>query len=230
MIAEDLAKGVLIDTAVERAGDICLKEDDPQEVTLTDEPDDCSGWFIPAERRVTPRPRALARLGTGPRSRRRLQEPHRAGVPRRRDPRLGPAEESRHRGHVRRPPGTLRDLISDEVRDVFAGALTPLWTEAWHLGYAVSEVPRHRAACRLHRERRPRAPAGVHRHRGGALALPGLPHRAGEQRGPCRAHRPHRGGQGDQLGCDPVLPGQRGHPQAPARIAGRVRDLRGHGG
>ena len=31
---------------------------------------------------------------------------------------------------------TLRDLISDEVRDVFAGTLTPLWTEAWHLGYA----------------------------------------------------------------------------------------------
>ena len=30
---------------------------------------------------------------------------------------------------------TLRDLISDEVRDVFADILTPLWTEAWHLGY-----------------------------------------------------------------------------------------------
>ena len=31
---------------------------------------------------------------------------------------------------------TLRDLIGDEVRDVFTGALTPLWTDAWHLGYA----------------------------------------------------------------------------------------------
>jgi 8-oxo-dGTP pyrophosphatase MutT (NUDIX family)/2'-5' RNA ligase len=30
---------------------------------------------------------------------------------------------------------TLRDLIGDEVRDVLAGTLTPLWTEAWHLGY-----------------------------------------------------------------------------------------------
>jgi 8-oxo-dGTP pyrophosphatase MutT (NUDIX family)/2'-5' RNA ligase len=33
---------------------------------------------------------------------------------------------------------TLRDLISDEVRDVFTGVLTPLWTEAWHLGYAAA--------------------------------------------------------------------------------------------
>ena len=30
---------------------------------------------------------------------------------------------------------TLRDLICDEVRDVFGNVLTPLWTEAWHLGY-----------------------------------------------------------------------------------------------
>ena len=32
--------------------------------------------------------------------------------------------------------GVLRDLISDEVREVFSSVLTPLWTEAWHLGYA----------------------------------------------------------------------------------------------
>ena len=35
--------------------------------------------------------------------------------------------------------GTLRDLISDEVRDVFNATLTPLWTEAWHLGYAAAK-------------------------------------------------------------------------------------------
>ena len=34
---------------------------------------------------------------------------------------------------------TLRDLIGDEVRDVFSGVLTPLWTEAWHLGYAAAK-------------------------------------------------------------------------------------------
>jgi 8-oxo-dGTP pyrophosphatase MutT (NUDIX family) len=33
----------------------------------------------------------------------------------------------------------LRDLISDEVREVFSGVLTPLWTEAWHLGYAAAK-------------------------------------------------------------------------------------------
>ena len=55
---------------------------------------------------------------------------------------------------------TLRDLIGDEVRDVFSDTLAPLWTEAWHLGYAVSEVPRHRPARGLHREGRRRAPAG----------------------------------------------------------------------
>ena len=35
--------------------------------------------------------------------------------------------------------GTLRDLIGDEVRDVFSAVLTPLWTEAWHLGYAAAK-------------------------------------------------------------------------------------------
>ena len=35
--------------------------------------------------------------------------------------------------------GVLRDLISDEVREVFSGVLTPLWTEAWHLGYAAAK-------------------------------------------------------------------------------------------
>src|SRR6185312_16054570 len=35
--------------------------------------------------------------------------------------------------------GTLRDLIGDEVRDVFKAVLTPLWTEAWHLGYAAAK-------------------------------------------------------------------------------------------
>ena len=40
--------------------------------------------------------------------------------------------------------GTLRDLIGDEVQDVFSDVLTPLWTEAWHLGYASAKSPRHR--------------------------------------------------------------------------------------
>src|SRR5262249_13943551 len=34
---------------------------------------------------------------------------------------------------------TLRDLISDEVKQVFSEVLTPLWTEAWHLGYAAAK-------------------------------------------------------------------------------------------
>ena len=37
------------------------------------------------------------------------------------------------------PTATLRDLIGDEVREVFSGVLTPLWTEAWNLGYAAAK-------------------------------------------------------------------------------------------
>ena len=76
MIAEDIAKGVLIDTAVERAGDICLADDDGHGLVWAGK--EIQGEVQEPRLRES---RALARLGAGPRSRRRLQEPHRAGFP-----------------------------------------------------------------------------------------------------------------------------------------------------
>ena len=48
MIAEDLAKGVLIDTAVERAGDICLKADDDDGPDACGSPRPVPGSYPPA--------------------------------------------------------------------------------------------------------------------------------------------------------------------------------------
>ena len=88
MIAEDIAKGVLIDTAVEtRRGHLpqggrrwagrCRYPRRPGHPGPAPElpyPESISGRYEVVSR-------ALARLGAGPRPRRTVQEPHRAGVP-----------------------------------------------------------------------------------------------------------------------------------------------------
>ena len=73
MIAEDIAKGVLLDVAVERAEGYLPQERRRRRGFSRDQ------RRHPCRRRKSRR--SLARLGTGPRSRRRLQEPHRAGLP-----------------------------------------------------------------------------------------------------------------------------------------------------
>ena len=62
--------------------------------------------------------------------------------------------------------GTLRGLIGDEVRDVFGGVLTPLWTEAWNLGYASAKSLVTGEPADFTVKHDGEAPAGVHRHRG----------------------------------------------------------------
>ena len=162
MIAEDVAKGVLLDVAVERAGDICLKADDGDEATMRQS-------SMPARAsQLTTIVKAAAHwpgwerdLGlVGAYKNLIGQAFHDA------EARGSELRKKAATGGMFVSSGTLRDLIGDEVRDVFSGVLTPLWTEAWHLGYASAKSPRHRAARRLHRQGRRRAPAGVHRHRG----------------------------------------------------------------
>ena len=135
-IAEDVAKGVLLDVAVERAGDICLKDDSPYKWEVyADEPVDCSGWFKAMdEAEVVKAPRwpgwerDLGLVGAY----KNLigQAFHDA------EARGSALRRKAATGGMFVSSGTLRGLIGDEVRDVFSSVLTPLWTEAWNLGYA----------------------------------------------------------------------------------------------
>ena len=143
MIAEDLAKGVLIDTAVERAGDICLKGDEPFLPVPRDKDtwtgcmgDDPDGWLRPGnappvDKAAAHRPGWERDLGlVGAYKNLIGQAFHDA------ETRATGLRKKAATGGMFVSSGTLRDLISDEVHDVFSGVLTPLWTEAWHLGYA----------------------------------------------------------------------------------------------
>ena len=137
MISEDLAKGVLIDTAVERAGSIVFAGDEgpaesgwlgePVQKTDTvavrpDEPSDVRwpGWE-----------RDLGLVGA---YKNLIGQAFHDAESRGSDLRKKAAT-----GGMFVSQSTLRDLISDEVRDVFGHVLTPLWTEAWHLGYAAAK-------------------------------------------------------------------------------------------
>jgi 8-oxo-dGTP pyrophosphatase MutT (NUDIX family) len=141
MIAEDIAKGVLLDVAVERAESVCLKNDEParaaragvQPVTLsvvgpvpfTDDALNASSHHWPGWERD---------LGlVGAYKQQIGQAFHDA------ETRASGLRKKAATGAMFVSNATLRDLIGDEVREVFAGTLTPLWTEAWHLGYAAAK-------------------------------------------------------------------------------------------
>lgn len=157
-IAEDIAKGVLIDTAVERASDICLRAETaliPWEAGGPDEgfpggPDIVLAAGVGDHERGARDDDAddIAKAGAG--------DAHWPGWER--DLGLVGAykvligqafHDAEARGSALRKKaatggmfvssGTLRGLISDEVRDVFSSVLTPLWAEAWHLGYAAAK-------------------------------------------------------------------------------------------
>ena len=136
MIAEDIAKGVLLDVAVERAESIALSGNWDL-VDAGDAPGGV-GWFLDKA--------DADRLAAA-------DHPHWPGWER--DLGLVGAyknligqafHDAEARGSELRKKaatggmfvssGTLRGLIGDEVRDVFSGVLEPLWTEAWNLGYA----------------------------------------------------------------------------------------------
>ncbi len=136
MIAEDIAKGVLIDTAVERAGDICLKADGP---VACGSPRPVSGSYPPAADDVFKAsslhwPGWERDLGLVGAYKHLIGQAFRDAETRGSELRKKAAT-----GAMFVSGPVLRDLISDEVREVFSGVLTPLWTEAWHLGYAAAK-------------------------------------------------------------------------------------------
>jgi len=137
MIAEDIAKGVLIDTAVERAGDICLTKD-AYEWAGDAESARESGYSAPSGHPEVTKAahwpgweRDLGLVGAY----KNLigQAFHDA------ETRGSELRKKAATGGMFVSNSTLRDLISDEVRDVFSGVLKPLWTEAWNLGYAAAK-------------------------------------------------------------------------------------------
>ena len=130
MIAEDVAKGVLLDVAVERAGDICLRGD------LLDEDPAAAGATAvaagaPVVKAAPHWPGWERDLGlVGAYKNLIGQAFHDA------EARGSELRKKAATGGMFVSSGTLRGLIGDEVRDVFSGVLEPLWTEAWNLGYA----------------------------------------------------------------------------------------------
>ena len=127
-ISEDIAKGILIDVAVEHAGDICLSKADYEwqdDAGPAAAPDDA---FKASSRHWPGWERDLGLVG------RYKQEISQAFHDA--ETRASSLRKKAATGGMYVSSSTLRDLISDEVRDVFSGALTPLWEAAWHLGYA----------------------------------------------------------------------------------------------
>ena len=149
-ISEDLAKGILIDVAVESAGDMCLKADlddgpvasglfPPDPYPERRSPDYCWKSWPP---RHTDECDCIAKsaphwpgwerdLGLVGRYKQAISQAFHDAEARGSDLRKKAAT-----GAMFVSNGTLRDLIGDEVREVFTEALTPLWTHAWNLGYA----------------------------------------------------------------------------------------------
>jgi len=146
MIAEDIAKGVLLDVAVERAGDICIAGDaalmdDVGTKAALGRPDfhgfpagpelDGDLHQIPVVKAAAHWPGWERDLGLVGAFKNLIgQAFHDA------ETRGSELRKKAATGGMYASNATLRDLISDEVREVFSGVLTPLWTEAWNLGYA----------------------------------------------------------------------------------------------
>ena len=130
-IAEDIAKGVLIDTAVERAGDICLKSSGDSVLDDYDLAEDAAVFAAPVVKAAAAHwpgwERDLGLVGAY----KNLigQAFHDA------EARGSALRKKAATGGMFVSNGVLRDLISDEVREVFTKALTPMWEEAWDLGY-----------------------------------------------------------------------------------------------
>jgi 8-oxo-dGTP pyrophosphatase MutT (NUDIX family) len=136
MIAEDIARGVLIDTAVERAGDICLKADDDGPVACGS-PRPVPDSYPPAgevTKAAAHWPGWERDLGLVGAYKNLIGQAFHDAEAKGSDLRRKAATGGMYVSNA-----TLRDLISDEVRDVFSGVLAPLWTEAWHLGYAAAK-------------------------------------------------------------------------------------------
>lgn len=112
MIAEDTAKGVLIDVAVARAASVALTSEE----ILAKEEQQWPGWQHDI---------ALVGEYRGMISQ-AFQDTEIQGRELRKEAAAGKMFVS---------AGTLHDLVSGIARDVFIKTMTPLWTKAWDLGY-----------------------------------------------------------------------------------------------
>ena len=145
-IAEDLAKGVLLDVAVERAAAIAEKDDSPYEwEILEDEGHDCAEWFkamgsdeiIPVREMIAKQAQwpgwehdlGLVGAYTGIISQ-AFQDAEIKGQQIRKDVAMG---------RMYATAGTMLGLISDAARDILGEAMNPLWVKAWNLGYASAQ-------------------------------------------------------------------------------------------
>jgi 8-oxo-dGTP pyrophosphatase MutT (NUDIX family) len=113
MIAEDVAKGVLIDVAVARAASTALISEE----ILAKEEQQWPGWQHDV---------ALVGEYRGMISQ-AFQDTEIQGRKLRKEAAAGQMFVS---------AGTLHDLVSGIAKDVFISTMTPLWTKAWDLGYS----------------------------------------------------------------------------------------------
>jgi 8-oxo-dGTP pyrophosphatase MutT (NUDIX family) len=134
MIAEDVAKGVLLDVAVDRAQDIELARDervishtwtqDPVREALGD-----LSWTW----------KALERPFPGWQHDLRLVAEYTAKVAQAfQDAEIRGSEirKDAATGKMCVPSASLPGIIADATRDIFLQAMTPMWEQAWALGYA----------------------------------------------------------------------------------------------
>jgi len=123
VVAEDIAKGVLLDVAIDRAADLCLAAESEiesfhvPEITKTDV--QWPGWerdlgLVGAYQNLVKE--ALMKAET------RGDDLRRKSV-----------------DQMFVSAGTLNGLISDEAHKSLMLTLSPLWDEAWHLGYAAGK-------------------------------------------------------------------------------------------
>ena len=134
MIAEDVAKGVLLDVAVERAESVALAVDDTEqyEDLIAQQKIRTSDFSAKAATEWPGWERDLGLVGAY--KQKIGQAFHDA------ETRGSALRKKAATGAMFVSSSTLRDLIGDEVRDVFSDTLTPLWTHAWNLGYASAKA------------------------------------------------------------------------------------------
>jgi 8-oxo-dGTP pyrophosphatase MutT (NUDIX family) len=128
MIAEDIAKGVLLDVAIDRAGDLDIAKDwlDASEDAQPD-----PGSDPHRGKTVTQFPGWQHDLGLVGAYKQQVADAFAAAEAKGSQIRKDAATGKMWVDNI-----TLRGLVSDAAKSVFTATLTPLWTEAWHLGYA----------------------------------------------------------------------------------------------
>jgi len=134
MVAEDIAKGVLLDTAIERALDIgiMIKDDDTEPGDAVAALASVSGMdpWLSKEDSARQFPGWQQDLGLVGAYKERIGQAFLdAGV------KGGQLRKDAASGKMWVSAGTLHGLISDATRETFLDVMTPMWEKAWDLGY-----------------------------------------------------------------------------------------------